>query len=111
MPGLFPVLSNKKIKNITSENSEHSLLPLSPNIPCSELTSEQIKAYINRTPVTYGGVCQREIIGKEMFPDKFSCEGRFDSKKLSNDEIIEFNKKIAAESEWFIDRLGKFFYL
>ncbi|PKC07797.1 hypothetical protein RhiirA5_417714 [Rhizophagus irregularis] len=41
-----------------------------------------------------------------MFPDKFSCGTQFDSKKLNDNEIIQFNKQIAAESEWFIDRLG-----
>ncbi|CAB4445037.1 unnamed protein product [Rhizophagus irregularis] len=41
-----------------------------------------------------------------MFPDKFLCGTQFDSKKLNDDEIIQFNKQIAAESEWFIDRLG-----
>ncbi|EXX56450.1 hypothetical protein RirG_216130 [Rhizophagus irregularis DAOM 197198w] len=41
-----------------------------------------------------------------MFSDKFSCGTQFDFKKLNDDEIIQFNKQIAAESEWFIDRLG-----
>ncbi|UZO05464.1 uncharacterized protein OCT59_025814 [Rhizophagus irregularis] len=40
-----------------------------------------------------------------MFSDKFSCGTQFDFKKLNDDEIIQFNKQIAAESEWFIDRL------
>jgi hypothetical protein len=95
LPSLFSV-SSKKVKEATSVISE---LSVSSNIPCPELTSKQIKMYINRTPVTYGGACRRELIEKEMFPDKFSCEICFDSKKLSKDEIIEFNKKIASESE------------
>jgi len=42
-----------------------------------------------------------------MFSDKFSYGSKFDSKKLNNDKIIELNKQIVAESEWFIDRLDK----
>ena len=42
-----------------------------------------------------------------MFSDKFLYGSKFDSKKLNNDEIIELNKQIVAESEWFIDRLSK----
>ncbi|CAB4445038.1 unnamed protein product [Rhizophagus irregularis] len=58
LPGLFPIIP-KKAKN-TPSNSESppSLLePLTPNIPCPGLISEQISIYINRTPATYGSAC------------------------------------------------------
>ncbi|CAG8670640.1 16356_t:CDS:2, partial [Funneliformis caledonium] len=47
LPGLFPILPNKKTKNTTPEPLSLSLTNLTPNISCSKLIFEQIKTYIN----------------------------------------------------------------
>ncbi|CAG8584460.1 5235_t:CDS:2, partial [Gigaspora rosea] len=133
LPGLFPVLPNppKKKKNSPSSSplptlslssssplptlsslSSSSPLPtllspsLYPNKPCSGLRSEQIRSYINRTPSTYGGARWRDIIEKEMFQDKFSNQMKFNSKKLNEEEVLQFNQQIITKSKWFIDRFG-----
>jgi len=111
LPGLFPVLPNpKKVR----EDLEDSLPPPPPpsppsfpNKPCPELHSEQIITYINRTPAIYEGIRRREVIGKEMFPNKFPNKLPFNSKKLNKEEITDLNQQMIVESEWFIDRLGK----
>ncbi|CAG8608459.1 8429_t:CDS:1, partial [Scutellospora calospora] len=113
LPGLFPVLPNSKKRKENPPLSSYppsSSLPLSPSLPpfpnkpCPGLHSEQISSYINRTPSTYGGARRREVIGKEMFPNKFSNNMNFNSKKLNEEEIIQFNQQVMVESEWFIDR-------
>ncbi|UZO23436.1 uncharacterized protein OCT59_015776 [Rhizophagus irregularis] len=81
--------------------------PSFPNKPCPGLHSEQIVTYINRTPATYGGARRREVIGKEMFPNKFPNKLPFNSKKLNKEEITDFNQQMIVESEWFIDRLDR----
>ncbi|RIB09251.1 hypothetical protein C2G38_2044479 [Gigaspora rosea] len=113
LPGLFSVLPNsKKSKDSLLSPSLPSLPPSSPLLstlssikPCSGLSSEQITSYINRTPSTYGGARRREIIGKEMFLDRFSSETGFSFKKLKGEEITQFNNQIISKSEWFIDRV------
>ncbi|RIB03433.1 hypothetical protein C2G38_2225023 [Gigaspora rosea] len=73
LPGLFPVLPNppKKKKNSPS-SSPLPTLSLSSSSPPPTLT-----------PSTYGGARRRDIIGKEMFQDKFSNQMKFNSKKLN----------------------------
>ncbi|PKC53456.1 hypothetical protein RhiirA1_404310, partial [Rhizophagus irregularis] len=111
LPGLFPVLPNPKKVREDLEDSSPPPPPPSPpsfpNKPCPGLHSEQIVTYINRTPATYGGARRREVIGKEMFPNKFPNKLPFNSKKLNKEEITDFNQQMIVESEWFIDRLGK----
>lgn len=109
LPGLFQVLPNPKKKKENSLSPPSSPPPQSlfPDKPCPGLHSEQISSYINRTPSIYGGARRREVIGKEMFQDKFSNEMKFNSKKLKEEEMIQFNHQIISESEWYIDRFGK----
>ncbi|CAG8785508.1 15621_t:CDS:1, partial [Dentiscutata erythropus] len=109
LPGLFSVLPNPK----KSKDS-----PLSPSLPssppsltllsikpCPGLSSEQITSYISQTSITYKDTQWREIIGKEIFPNRFSNETGFSIKKLKGEERTQFNYQVISESEWFIDRV------
>ncbi|RIB03611.1 hypothetical protein C2G38_2224553 [Gigaspora rosea] len=108
-PSSFPLptlsLSSSSPPPTLSSLSSSSPLPtllspsLYPNKPCPGLRSEQIRSYINRTPSTYGGARRHDIIGKEMFQDKFSNQMKFNSKKLNKEEVLQFNQQIIAESE------------
>ncbi|PKY48484.1 hypothetical protein RhiirA4_422203 [Rhizophagus irregularis] len=108
LPGLFPILPKPKKVKESLEISENPPPPpsLFPNIPCPGLHSEQINIYINRTPATYEGARRREVIGKEMYPNKFPSKTPFNYKRLNEEEIIQFNQQIIIESEWVIDRSG-----
>ncbi|RIB03296.1 hypothetical protein C2G38_2225512 [Gigaspora rosea] len=108
-PGLFSVLSNSKkrkenspLSSLSSSLSSSSL-PLFLNTPCPGLYSEQINSYINRTLSIYGVAQQHELVGKEIFSNKFQNNMKFDSKQLNKEEILQFNQQMIIESEWFID--------
>ncbi|CAB4407584.1 unnamed protein product [Rhizophagus irregularis] len=81
--GLTNILEIPRLKE-SLEISENPPPPpsLFPNIPCPGLHSEQINIYINRTPATYGGARRREVIGKEMYPNKFPSKTPFNYKRL-----------------------------
>ncbi|CAB5195328.1 unnamed protein product [Rhizophagus irregularis] len=84
LPGLFPILPKPKKVKESLEISENPSSPpsLFPNIPCPGLRSEQINIYINRTPAIYGGARRREVIGKEMYPNKFPSKNHLIIKGL-----------------------------
>ncbi|CAG8817639.1 43690_t:CDS:2, partial [Gigaspora margarita] len=97
------------LSSLSSSSPLPMLLSLSlyPNKPCSGLCSEQIRSYINRILSTYGSAQRYNIIGKEMFQDKFLNQMKFNFKKLNKEEVLQFNQQIIAESEWFIDHFDK----
>ncbi|CAB4434860.1 unnamed protein product [Rhizophagus irregularis] len=83
LPGLFPILPKpKKAKDTPELSTPPPISPLSdiPDKLCPGLVSEEIRLYINRTPASYEG-------------------------KLNEDEMIQLNQQIIAESEWVIDRI------
>ncbi|CAG8501805.1 20379_t:CDS:2 [Gigaspora margarita] len=114
LPGLFLVLSNPKkrkenfllspLSSPSSSLSSSPSLPLFLNKPCPGLYSKQINSYINRTPSTYGGAQQHELVGKEMFPNKFSNNIKFDSKQLNKEEILQFNQQIMKATEGIFEQ-------
>ncbi|CAB4413664.1 unnamed protein product [Rhizophagus irregularis] len=81
LPGLFPILPKPKKAKYTSE--------LSTPPPISPLSDIPDKLYPG-------------LVSEEIY--KFSSKSHFNSKKLNEDEMIQFNQQIIAESEWVIDR-------
>ncbi|CAG8795430.1 9311_t:CDS:2, partial [Gigaspora rosea] len=65
------------------------------------------KAYINRvfTHTTHGGAPRREVIARELFPEKFSSDKAVKYKLLSENELQLLDSEIIRQSKWKIEGL------
>ena len=77
-------------------------------INIARIEHEEIKKYILRTPVSFGGGRRVEIVAKELWSNKFP--ENFDSSKLSKSEEIILKNAQRAEAEWLIDRDGNYLF-
>jgi len=71
-----------------------------PALVCQGLSGDEYQSYITKTPVRFGGGKRAEVIGRELFPEKFAASQPFSRKKLSKMERETFDKATHAASSW-----------
>jgi len=71
-----------------------------PALVCQGLTGDEYLNYIAKTPTRFGGGKRTEVIGHELFSEKFPHPKPFSRKKLSKTERETFDKAVHAASQW-----------
>ena len=86
-------------RDAQEEHEEEFLEPL----PCTGLFGDLYTEYATSSPAFFGGGKRPEVIGKTIFPEKFSQNTPFSRKKLSKDQTQQFNTALQATATWKID--------
>ncbi|CAG8753797.1 16255_t:CDS:2, partial [Rhizophagus irregularis] len=73
-------------------------------LPCIGLFGDSYTNYATSTPSDYSGKERPEVVGKRLFPVKFSHDALFFHKKLNKEQIQEFNTTLQVISLWKIDQ-------
>ena len=71
-----------------------------PALVCQGLSGDEYMNYITKTPMRFGGGKRAEVIGHELFPEKFPNSKPFSRKKLNKTERETFDKAAHAASQW-----------
>ncbi|CAG8737582.1 2339_t:CDS:1 [Funneliformis mosseae] len=79
-------------KNAQGEREEEFLELL----PCTGLFGDLYTEYATNSSAFFGGGKKPEVIGKTIFPDKFSQDTPFSRKKLNKDQTQQFNTALQA---------------
>ncbi|CAG8795336.1 10774_t:CDS:2, partial [Gigaspora margarita] len=74
---------------------------------CTRLDNSIYKAYINRvfTYTTYGGAPRRDIVARELFPEKFPSNKTVKYKNLTKKKLQLLDSEIIRQSKWKIECL------
>jgi hypothetical protein len=74
-------------------------------LPCISLFGDLCTIYAtSSTPAFFGGGERPEVVGKQLFPEKFPQDTPFCHKKLNKDQIQEFNTTLQATAIWKVDQ-------
>ncbi|RIA92815.1 hypothetical protein C1645_820219 [Glomus cerebriforme] len=92
------IIDEKTVRYSEEEIDSHEYLP------CISLFDNLYMNYTISSPSGYGGGERTKIVGKRLFPEKFSQDTLFSRKKLNKDQLQEFNTTLQAISIWKIDQ-------